>query len=420
MAFDRIPGVTPEGELPDLVRGRLAVNLANPSTPEGQALNRTIEAAVGPALQDAASRIPVAQRPLSLILAQRDKRPVRIVMMGSSTPEGSQATQILDRYLDQLGIRLNSRVHNPLPYFTRFVPARYVTPTLPDPILVGTTEEVAAWYGPGGRDVRLQGANSSITWTVTGRRVRFMHIVGPSSGAAAPVVTVDGGTPTPLASSWNAAALAVAQFTPWIDLGTHGNHTVKLSPGVAGQFITVSGVEVSQVATDADEYGIQMWDFSRSGTDVPDWLVTASDRLKHQQAGMAAINPDIIIASGFGSNLYNGQTVTPSYVTTLVGNLLDAYSAGSPQWLFVSQHERALANAAPDKTYGHYVAAVKAAADARRFPFLDIRAYLPPAGNDPLGIYPDGVHVSPAAHAWYGDIVSEWMMQQSTVPVSYP
>lgn len=42
MDFDLIPGVTAEGELPDVVRERLAANLADESTPEGEALARVI------------------------------------------------------------------------------------------------------------------------------------------------------------------------------------------------------------------------------------------------------------------------------------------------------------------------------------------------------------------------------------------
>ena len=297
------------------------------------------------------SRIPISQRPLSLILAQRNRRPVRIAMVGSSTPEGSQATAILDRYLDQLGLRLNNYVKDSLPYFTRFVPARYVTPSMPDPLLSGTHEELAAWYGPGGRDIRLQGVNSGITWVISGRRVRFMHISGPSTGTTPPTVSIDGAPSTSLSESWNTTALAVAQFTAWIDLGSGGEHTVKLSPGAAGQFITVCGIEVSQVESDSSEYGIQMWDFTRSSTDAQDWLSTDNSRVTYQTACMTAIAPDIIIASGLGSNNYAGQTVTPSYMTTLVNNLITAYSTGA-QWLFVSQHQRALASPAPDKTYG--------------------------------------------------------------------
>ena len=339
-------------------------------------------------------------------------------MVGSSTPEGSQATAILDRYLDQLGLRLNNYVKDSLPYFTRFVPARYVTPSMPDPLLSGTHEELAAWYGPGGRDIRLQGVNSGITWVISGRRVRFMHISGPSTGTTPPTVSIDGAPSTSLSESWNTTALAVAQFTAWIDLASGGEHTVKLSPGAAGQFITVCGIEVSQVESDSSEYGIQMWDFTRSSTDAQDWLSTDNSRVTYQTACMTAIAPDIIIASGLGSNNYAGQTVTPSYMTTLVNNLITTYSTGA-QWLFVSQHQRAPASSAPDKTYGHYVAGVKAAVDSHGYPFLDMRAYMPSASSDPLGIYPDGVHPSLEAHAWYGDIVAEWTMSQSTIPVEY-
>ena len=66
-----------------------------------------------------------------------------------------------------------------------------------------------------------------------------------------------------------------------------------------------------------------------------------------------------------------------------------------------------------------YVAGVKAAVDSHGYPFLDMRAYMPSASSDPLGIYPDGVHPSLEAHAWYGDIVAEWTMSQSTIPVEY-
>lgn len=47
MDFDRIPGVTADGDLPDIVRERMAEHFADQATPEGQALSRTIGEVVG-------------------------------------------------------------------------------------------------------------------------------------------------------------------------------------------------------------------------------------------------------------------------------------------------------------------------------------------------------------------------------------
>lgn len=355
--------------------------------------------------------------PVSHQVTQRDKRAIRIAVMGSSSPEGAGVANVADRYIDQFGARMNAlpSAKASLPYQPRYLSARYFSSSLTDPVVTGGTE-TTAWYGPGGRDILLAagavGSGGKITWSFTGRRVRFLHAIGTSSSAT-PRVDIDGaGTYATTLASWNNATLTAGIWSEWVSLGTLGAHTVTITPGGDSKTIIVSGMEVSQVATDAEEYGIQIFDFARGSTDVKDWMDTTSSRKTYQLACMAAIDPDIIIYSGAFSNTFYGQSLFPATVAVDLEAIITEYgaAAGNPPWVLVGQHERAPASGPfVGKTWADFLAALKDVAETGGHGYIDMTKRLPPIFDDPYGIYADIAHLNEDGHAWYADILTTFM-----------
>ncbi|AUV60615.1 tail protein [Gordonia phage SteveFrench] len=373
------------------------------------------------AVQPAALTSAVAQRAPALTLPLKRRafhgayfnaargRAIRVAVIGSSTSEGAGTSNLQDRYIDQLGMRLQRGMMLNSPtslYQPRFLPTWWATSTFTNPVLAGSTRTFptdptyTTWYGPGGRDCRIDSGATpgSITWTLqNARRVRVWHVKSASGGVIQ--YTIDG-TVTAALPTWNAASLTVGHRTDWIDLGTLGFHTFKLSAD-ASNGATVCGLEVSTVGSDAEEANqVHVYDFARSGSDIITSSYINSAWRDYQLEWLKTVQPDLIIL-GFGSNAYASKAATPALIeSNMRAFIADAHTKmGSyPSWLLVGQQARE-EPASPLAPWADYVARMKAIADdTSGVSFLDWSTRVPSYAADSTW-YADAAHLNRIGHA---------------------
>lgn len=402
-----------------------ATLIGNQNSLTNVALSAAIDGSVAPVAEDVAllsvTKSPVLDMPLkartfhSAFFNAARGRALRIAVIGSSTNEGAGTNHLDDRWVDHLGMRLQRSllVGDPVSqYQTRFYPALWMTQTFINPVKAGSTRDYLTdptfvdWYGPAGRDVRLELGSTpgTITFTVYGRRVRLWHSKSGSLGI--PHYSIDGGADVALPTQ-NNATITAGHRTAWIDLGSLGQHTFTVKANLQNS-VMVSGLEVSTVATDAEESNqVHIYEMSRSGTEflttagVNSWMNPSWKALQYEWLKTA--NPDLIIM-GAGSNAYAFGLATPAQIETNVRTFIsEAQTAMGtyPSWLLVGQQERQ-PPASPLAPWADYLTALeRIAADTSGVSFIDWTDHIP-AYDDDATFYADIAHVNRLGHALAG------------------
>jgi lysophospholipase L1-like esterase len=399
-------------QFPDTVRTRMASNFADPTTPEGMALDgRFVRTA---------SRVTrqTAKRPLTSGLGGRDVAPFDWVCWGTSMTEGGPANGAPEvalgrqvRWLDRLQLTLRSRypLLTPVTGTVGYIPAFYQTF-----FVAGTTANgrvtpagvtysgnlIAVGSGLASRSLALTTTSDWIQFTFTGDSVDvFGGTLATASTTA--TVSVDGGA----AQAWNLPTSA-RKATKFSVTGlTAGSHTIRITGGSVGN-VAIDGI----MPYNGDRTkGIRIWDGGKGSAKIGDYG-TDSTSLIFQSMGL--IQPRMLTIE-FGFNEYFGNVDPALFQTQLTNSVswMIAPVTVKPTVQFIVFPEPSITGAARTYPYQAYVDAVYAAAAATPNSFVtDLRSALEPglaAGSAGLGMYFDGVHFNAYGQAAVADLILE-------------
>ncbi|UXZ57106.1 SGNH/GDSL hydrolase family protein [Curtobacterium sp. Arg-1] len=399
-------------QLPDAIRARTAANLSDPTTVEGAALNgRFVKNATRSTLQ-------TVKRALTSGLSRRDVAPFDWVFWGTSMTEGGPANGALElalgrqvRWTDRLLNTLRGRfpLLAPVAGGIGYVPAFYQTffaggtsangRVTPEGVTY-SSNLIAVGSGLASRSLALTTASEWIQFTFTGDGVDILGGTLQVAGTSA-TVSVDGGA----GQAWtlpNAKTTATKFSVTGLTAGTH---TVRITGGTAGN-VAIDGI----MPYNGDRgKGIRIWNAGKGSAKIADY---GSDSSSLIWQSMGTIQPRMLTIE-FGFNEYFAN-VDPALFQTQLANAaawMLARCTIKPTVQFIVFPEPSITGAARTYPYQAYVDAIYAAAAVTPNSFVtDLRNALEAGvtvGSGGLGMYFDGVHFNAYGQAGVADLILE-------------
>ncbi|HWE54169.1 MAG TPA: SGNH/GDSL hydrolase family protein [Acidimicrobiales bacterium] len=325
-------------------------------------------------------------------LANRFFSRCNVAVVGDSISEGQGATSVAYRSVNRLADSL--RLRFPVPGVTGgqgFLPAQFVSPSLPAPAAVTGSPALNMVFGPGWRCRQISGSQS-YTFTVTATSVDVVYAAGPSAGTMG--VTIDNGPLQTIATT--RASLADGALAHFAISGS-GQHTITIT-AVSGTvfldgIVVYNGDEASGITVhDCSHYGMTLRQWAQSSPAITSsWLGALSPSLiifelgvndYHWQEALTTFTADLATMSSIFNNL-------PTNPSVLVLVDYDAFNMTGLLW-------------------PTYVAAYQTWAATNGYAFLDLTQRMPPTNAaKSFGLYAsDSVHPSNAGHSFVADAIT--------------
>jgi lysophospholipase L1-like esterase len=204
----------------------------------------------------------LAMEPWLSALANRGNTPARILAIGDSITEGSNASSNSKRWVQRLLTAVRTRFSQTAPGGFGHLPPFYIGTTMGQPFTAVSSPVPGqdTTFGLGRRCAVMSGTNS-YTYTITGTSFWLWYVQGPSTGTIS--VSIDGGTATTIATNTGALTDGKIWNSPAL---TAGSHTVQVS--VASGTVYFTGLTVFN----GDESsGVQMFESGHWGWKTTDW-----------------------------------------------------------------------------------------------------------------------------------------------------
>ncbi|MEX1909195.1 GDSL-type esterase/lipase family protein [Janibacter sp. Y6] len=325
-------------------------------------------------------------QPWYTALAEADRAPATVVVMGDSVSEGYGLGEDLSvRWVSRLQDALRGQgatsdcPTGPSGFHgtTSLVPAWYAAPTLPDARTTGQVREIGT-VGPGGRALVL-GPGATVSWRVSASEVAVGYRTGPAGGdleitadgqetlAGRRVVTQD---PVDERRVWHSQSQDLDERT-W---------TVRnLSPDR-----TVTVTDLTPFRGDRDRC-VHVVDASHSGISAR----SVSERVEYIRDSLS-MNPDLLVVPLGFNDARAGQTpdeLRESLRTIVATSRRMGYEGPV---LLVSWH--APPPAFFDRSWSGYREALRSMSEEDGVAYVDAGAAMPPVVGAPRGVYLDALH----------------------------
>jgi lysophospholipase L1-like esterase len=195
-------------------------------------------------------------------LGNRAVAPARILAIGDSITEGSNATSLLRRWVQRLLSSIRARFPQVPAGGIGHLPPYYIGSSMGQPFSAVSSPPPGTdtTFGLGRRCAVMSGAQS-YTYTITGTSFWLWYVSGPTTGNIS--VTIDGGAPFTITT----AASPLADGKTWTSpVLSAGSHTVQVS--VASGTIYFTGLSVFNGDENA---GVQLFESGHWGWKTTDW-----------------------------------------------------------------------------------------------------------------------------------------------------
>lgn len=397
-------GVTPWAQLPAFVGNpavidptsnrlvpsvaqQLARDLVDPSQPEWPILSGALVAQTQDGHDQLTAENSLALLPWVAAASNRDSSPATVLCIGDDATEGSHITQVLNTWPHRLASSLRGalpRAAGGIGTAMGYFPAFDARPSggFTYPVAITGTGTAPTKSGPGigpsqGNSYTLASGGQSLTFT-TPTPATSVDIHWSAPAGATIGVSVDGGAATSYAA--NSTGISQKRNIPL----SRGIHTIQVQATSSGA-TTIFGF----IQHDGDETsGIRVHSVGYSGSRSADWALpgTASN------PAYTDIAPSLVVIE-LGVNDFLTSLPSASTKTNLGTIMSDISSwAGTPT-CFVLLIPPAPYAAAPAEPWSNYVAAIKAAANARTdATILDLtRRFYGANTADPQSLYYDKI-----------------------------
>lgn len=333
-------------------------------------------------------------------LANREKAPCNIVIMGDSITEGQGATSLSTRWVQVFLDRMRQRF--PTAGVTGGVgyrPAMYVfsTPAGQGPVATGNAATTSRGLGKRGKTLAPDNGTGVGRVTYAPVICTSFDICYHSTGTGNRInVSIDGGAEVEIPSgvghvSWSSGPLAA------------GPHTVSVSYSRGGS----TALEGVMFYNGDENKGIRLWEGGSSGSRADFFNATDGTGGSDVWAGaLSRTNADLIILGWITNDAVASSNRTPeqfkaSYLNVI--NLIRAQNATAPIVL-MPLFERSATLLVP---WEQYVEKLREIAEADpTVAFFDFGERIPKLSPDTFGLLVDGVHPSDKGYSLMADIAA--------------
>lgn len=342
-------------------------------------------------------------------LASGGEGKVNLVVFGDSVTEGAWASTTVNRYPNQLAVKLRLALGLPASTARFYHPNNYLG--LPaDWTFTGATGNFSL-IGLGTHTVQVPAtATATVVFTGTGFDLHYAEGVGTGSFT----YTVDGGAPVPIdtavAKSFNSTKLSVSGLAP-------GSHTVVVTGTLNTTYLE------GLYAYDGDQTtGLHVYNGGVAGWRLADYNFTSLPQSMHQEALRTCEADAVIFACGL--NDYGSLGIQRT-LAQLIGDIREAVSLArvvDPQMpvFFVIPHERP-PGAPPDATWSVWRKTFLDEAARHYADVIDVGtalgSFVPPGNPNDSG---DQIHLNDTGMGVQSSVITAHLLNLRRGPKTIP